>query len=253
MTRIGTVAPALSLCCAAALSCQVPGAERRPAEDVVVSTPSMTAIVKLPERFNGAGTYTMVVALHGSGGTAEGFAPVFASFAAESVVVAVPQAEFAMPGGGYSWFFLTSDRSLWESYDTRTVRDLEALIAEIRGRYPINRVIVFGFSQGASLAYMLGLLDPALVWGVVAVAGYLPEIDGEGSIVHAQDVTDARTVKLFIARGSSDGYVAREAFLSQRDLFLARGYSVTALEYVGNHYLTDELLRQVLRWLKTHL
>jgi predicted esterase len=157
-----------------------------------------------------------------------------------------------MPGG-FSWFFLTDDRSLWEPYDTRAVQDLVALIAEIRGRYRINRVIVFGFSQGASMAYMLGLLNPALVWGVVAVSGYLPEIDGEGSIVHAQDVTNARTVKVFIARGSSDGIVSRDAFVSQRDLFTSRGYSVTALEYVGNHYLTDELLAQVLLWLKTHL
>jgi len=114
-------------------------------------------------------------------------------------------------------------------------------------------VIVFGFSQGASMAYMLGLLNPALVWGVVAVSGYLPEIDGAGSIVHAQDVTDARSVQMFIARGSSDGIVGRDAFVSQRDLFTSRGYSVTTLEYVGNHYLTDELLGQVLLWLKTHL
>jgi predicted esterase len=212
----------------------------------------MMAIVKLPDRFTTSASYTMLVALHGSGGTAEGFAPTFSSFSRESVVVAVPQGEFPMPTDGYSWFSGATDRSLWESYDTRSVRDLVELIAEIRTRYRINRVVVFGFSQGALLAYMAGLLHPSLVSGVVAVSGGMPEIDQEGSIVHAQHIADARNLKLFIARGFSDGRVEREVFVSQRDFFTSRGYSVTALEYVGNHYLTDDLLWQVLLWLKRH-
>jgi len=249
---MGALAPALSLCCAAALSCQDPDSESRAAEDVVVRTQSMTAIVKLPERFGGSKTYTMIVALHGSGGTAEGFAPAFSSFASESVVVAVPQGEFESPPGHYSWFYNTSDSSLWASYDTRSVGDLVELISEIRGRYRINRVVVLGFSQGATLAYMIGLLNPSLVSGVVAVSGYMPEVDGFGSIVHSGDVADARSVRLYIARGSSDSYVPREAFVTQRDYFASRGYSVTSLEYDGNHYLTDEMLWQVLLWLKVH-
>jgi len=217
-----------------------------------VRTQSMMAIVKLPDRFRSSASYTMLVALHGSRGTAEGYAPSFSSFSSESVVVAVPQGEFAQPAGGYSWFYPTNDRSLWESYDTRTVRDLVELVSEIRARYRINRVIVLGFSQGASLAYMMGLLNPSLVSGVVAVSGYLPEIDQEGSIVHAQHVDSARNVKMFVARGVSDGYVEREAFLSQRDFFASRGYSVTSLEYDGDHQLTDQLLWQVLLWFKRH-
>ena len=59
---------------------------------------------------------------------------------------------------------------------------------------------MFGFSQGATMAYLTALRNPALVSGVLAVGGGLPEIDREGSLVHAADVERARAVRVFTAR-----------------------------------------------------
>jgi phospholipase/carboxylesterase len=208
------------------------------------------AILKLPAGYDSSRNYTLLVALHGSGGTAAGLAPTFLSLARASVFVAVPQGEYRISAGGYSWFYLTSDRSLWEEYDTRSVGGVVTLIADIRARYRIGRVFVLGFSQGASLAYMTGLRNPSLVSGILAISGYMPEIDGVGSIVHAQDVADARNVNIFVARGGSDDLVSRQTYTAQRDFFASNGYSVTAYEFAGGHYLTDELLGQVLQWLR---
>ena len=219
-------------------------------EDVVFQSPPLTAILKFPEHYDSAKTYPLLVALHGNGGTAAEFDSGLSSLDRASILVAVPEAEYAKPAGGYSWFFETTDRSLWETSDTRTVNHVVEMIGAIGARYRTGKVFVLGFSQGASLAYMIGLRNPALVTGIVAIGGYLPEIDREGSIVHAQDLVNGRGVKVFVARGRSDPYVGRRVFTDQRDFLASHGYAVTAFEYAGAHYLTEELLGQVKRWIQ---
>ena len=250
LKRSGIAAAALSFCFVVLPSCNLLTPRSPVPEDVVFQSQYLTAILKLPESYDSSRTYPLLVALHGNGGTSAGFAPLFSSLARASVLVAVPQGEYRKPAGGYSWFFETSDRSLWEEYDTRSVAGVVALISDLRARYPIGNVFVLGFSQGASLAYMTGLRNPSLVSGVLAISGYLPEIDREGSIVHAQDVVNARNVEIFVARGTSDSLVSRQAYTVQRDYLVTNGYSVTEFEFAGAHYLTEDLLFRVLQWLK---
>lgn len=251
MTPKRSLAATLCALLVACPSCALLGPEPPGGNRVVIGTASVSALLALPEGYDSLKTYPLLVALHGNGGTAESFAPEFSSLWRDSLLVAVPQGEYEGPAGGRSWFFLTSDRTLWERYDTRTVSHVVELVAAIGDRYPVGEVFVLGFSQGASLAYMIGLRNPARVAGVLAIGGVLPEIDEPGSIVHAQHVADARNVRVFVARGTSDAAVGRDAFVSQRDFLLANGYSVTACEYSGGHWLTDDLLARVRRWLKS--
>lgn len=211
---------------------------------------SQTALLTIPQPYDSSKAYALLVALHGNGGTAASLAPAFSSFRGSAVLVAVPQGEYPKPGGGYSWFFPTEDRALWVARDTLTVRRVVELIEDVRARYRIGAVFVLGFSQGASLAYMIGLRNPSLVSGVAAISGYLPEIDGDGAIVSTRDITEARGVKLLIARGDRDALVGGPVFTAQRDFFRARGYAVTAFEFGGAHELTRELLSRVLRWIR---
>lgn len=242
---------ALALCLVISLSCELLTSGANGAEDgFFFHWQSLKAILKLPEPYDKTKQYTLLVALHGNGGTAASLAPAFSSFSKESLMVAVPEGQYPKPSGGFSWFYETSDRSLWESYDTRSVESVLGLISEIRARYPVGKVFILGFSQGASLAYMIGLRNPSLVTGILAIGGAMPEIDQKGSIIHAQDVADAQRVKIFIAHGVSDDLVTKQTYTAQRDFFLSQGYSVTAQEYVGGHYLTTQLLGGVLQWVK---
>lgn len=218
--------------------------------DVLFRSPSLTAILKLPEHYDSAQTYPLLVALHGNGGTAAEFDSGLSSLDRASILLAVPQGEYPKPAGGYSWFFETAERGLWETNDTRTVDHVIELIGAIGTRYRIGKVFVLGFSQGASLAYMTGLRNPSLVTGIVAIGGLLPEVDREGSIVHAADLVNGRSVKVLVARGGSDPYVNRTVFTHQRDLLASHGYAATAYEYAGGHYLTRDLLARVGNWIR---
>lgn len=240
----------LVLCAAAALSCRPPAPALPSPEDVLFRTPFLTAILKFPRHYDSAKTYSLLVALHGNGGTAAELDSALASLDRASLLVAVPQGEYAGPAGGHSWFLRTADRSRWETSDTRTVDHVVELIAAIGARHRIGKVFVLGFSQGASLAFMTGLRNPSLVTGIVAVGGHLPEVDHEGSVLHARDLANARNVKVFIARGIVDPHLSPQAFTRQRDLLVSYGFAVTTYEYIGAHHLTSDLLARVGRWIR---
>ena len=211
------------------------------------------SIVKLPEDYDATKQYPLLVTLHGNGGTADSFAPAFSGYAQEGIVLAVPQGAYAKLAGGYSWYYLTSDRSLWEEYDSEAVSNLMEAVNQIKRDFSVGPVFVLGFSQGASMAYFAGLLNPSLVTGVLAIGGQMPEVDQEGSIVHAQDIADAQGVKLFIAHGTNDPLVPQSTYTNQVLFFKAHGYDVTTHEYDGGHYLTAGLLDTAMQWMKTIL
>jgi phospholipase/carboxylesterase len=232
--------------------CGLLGPEPSASNDVLVSTQFLSAILKLPQGYDSTRTYPLLVALHGNGGTAGGLAPAFTPLAGDSILVLVPQGEHPGPSGGYSWFLLTSDRGLWVRFDTQSVEHVLALASAVGSRYRVGKLFVLGFSQGASLAYMIGLRNPARVSGVLAIGGLLPEIDQEGSIVHAHHIAEAQGLKIFLARGKDDPLVSHDSYESQREFFLSNGYAVSAYEYAGGHALTDDLMGQVRQWLATN-
>jgi phospholipase/carboxylesterase len=217
---------------------------------VLFVSPYLTAILKLPAGYDSTRTYPLVVALHGNGGTAGVFAPSFGAVAEAGYFVAVPEAQYARPDGGYSWYYLTSDRTLHEVYDSLPVRAVVGLVQAIRGSYRIGDVYLLGFSQGASLAYMTGFLHPAQFRGILAISGWLPAIDTVGAIVHAADVDSAAGLRVFVARGRDDTVILREEFLAQTDLLVAHGYPFSSYEFDGGHVLTNEVMTRALQFLR---
>jgi predicted esterase len=207
-------------------------------------------LLKRPRGYEPGRTYPLVVALHGNGGSAAGLSRVFDAWAALPVLVALPQGAYPRPGGGYSWFLPTPDRSLWAKADEHALDLLLAGLAEARRREPVGKVVILGFSQGASLAYLAGLRNPGLVDGIAAVAGNLPGIGGEGSILRMDHVAKARRVAVFLARGLDDPLVGREAFLRQKTFFEERGYRIEAVEFEGGHRLTGPLLDRIWEWIE---
>jgi predicted esterase len=246
--RIGPI-----LLSAALLSCGLSpfGGNDDTWSSTIAYSKSLSGVVRLPADLDPARQYPLLVVLHGYGGTAEGFATAFDAYAGEDIFLAAPQGPVAA-AGAWSWYLATDDRSLWPASDGATVAGVVEMIRDVQSRYRVGKVFVLGFSQGVMMAYMVGLLNPTLVTGVVAVAGAMPEVDQEGSIVHAADITAARDVKLSITRGAMDAAVDRSFYTAQRDFFTNNQYDVTAYEFIGVHTIPAEVLDRVLPWLKAN-
>lgn len=206
-------------------------------------------ILMRPRDFEPERTYPLLVALHGNGGDARGLSRAFESMAALPVLIALPQGEYARPQGGFSWFLVTRDRSQWVRTDERSVSRVVRCLAAVRARERVGKVVVFGFSQGASLAYLTGLRNPGLVDGIAAVAGSLPPIEEEGAILRQEQIGRAGRVAVFIARGADDPLLDAESFARQKGFFEQRGFRVETMEFKGGHQLTLPLMTRLWRWI----
>ncbi len=258
MTRTKTLF--LFLVLAASLSCVGPGLNRKQVssdQGVVLILPArrmQEVLVRLPRGFDGEKSYPLLVMLHGNGGQAAGLYSRLEPYSGRPVIQAFPEGQYPRAVSsslGFSWYYVTPDKNLWEATDSLSVENILEVIDALSVRYKVGYVYIFGFSQGASLAYMAGLRNPALVRGIAAVGGRLPEVGGLGSMLTAQTVEQAKAVKIFIARGRDDDLMPRTSFDGQKEFFLSKGFEVKVLEYIGGHFLTPGLLDEIFSWVQS--
>ena len=109
----------------------------------------------------------LIVMLHGYGSKIDDVAPTFRVLAERvGAVLAVPQA-IEPAGSGYDWAEL-------DHAEVLVMRAVET--AQKRARVDRRRIVLAGFSQGASVAYGVGLRHPDVFAGVVAIAGAYDEL-----------------------------------------------------------------------------
>lgn len=220
---------------------------------LVKSSNLQKVILQFPDRYDSEKEYPLLVVLHGNGGAARHIANVFLPFSKEDVILAFPQGQYpksVMGAVGYSWYLETKDRSVWEIADTRSLENVYEVIVALNSKYKIDKNFVFGFSQGASLAYMVGFKHPDLVSGVIAVGGRMPDIDKKGSVISSKNIEDAKLLRVLVARGNADKLTGEKQFNYQRLFLKRKGYDLFSFEYDGGHYLSQELLEEVFDWIQ---
>lgn len=233
-----------------------PGGRSSLARDITIAVQgrfSQSVLLLLPSGFDPKRTYSLIVGLHGHGGDGAGLAAAFSGFRDQPVLLAFPQGEYRRERGGWSWDVMTEDRKIREKVDEAAVARLVEAIQAVKASYPVRKIIVFGFSQGALMAYLVGLSHPSLIAGIAAVSGDLPEIDKPGSLLRAADIERAKNVRIFAGRGVSDPLVSREIYTEQVEYLKGRGLTVSGCEFQGGHALTGMLLARMWKWLKKGL
>lgn len=121
-----------------------------------------------------------------------------------------------------------------------TLRPSDALAAE---DLDWERTILGGFSQGAVMAYALGLArgrpSPA---GIIALAGYLPD-------VVALDLEGHRDVPVAIGYGTGDTVIPVERARGARDRLEAAGLAVLYREGSAFHGIEPVMVHVLQNWL----
>ncbi len=160
------------------------------------------------------------------------------------VVAVSPRAPFEVEGG-YSWSPPSpSGRGVGGE---GALRQFVSRLPEV---YPVDpsRIVLMGFSQGAAMVYALTLSEPALIAGVAALAGFLPD--------HARQwIAPGRLAgkPVFIAHGAKDTAVPIEDAVSARDAMITCGADVTYAEYPTGHKMNAQGMRDLKAWLKAVL
>ena len=135
-------------------------------EKFKVRAADATVLVFPPAKRKSGQPAPVIVALHGTGGTAEGFAPLWRRVASDlGAVLVVPQG-LNPAGPGFDWGVVEQGSHLV----LRAIEKARA-VAEIDDA----RIVVAGFSNGASQAFIQSLQDPDRFAGVLSVSGFYDE------------------------------------------------------------------------------
>lgn len=117
----------------------------------------------------------LVVALHGLGDSAAGYAEVMRGLLLRARVVVLDGIDpWPGGGGGRQWFALGSLDTAPAGF-VRAVDAVAATLGALTQRLPTCGLpVVTGFSQGAMLSYALAARSPAVVRAAVPIAGRVP-------------------------------------------------------------------------------
>lgn len=199
-----------------------------------------------------------VIWLHGLGADGSDFEPVVPYLGLPGSVAVrfiFPNAP-AIPvtcNGGYvmpAWYDITFidgiDRGVDEAGIHRSCTAIRHLIARENQRgVPSERIVLAGFSQGAAMAYSVGLTHPEQLAGIVALSGYIP---APGMLEEALLVPN-RATPIFSGHGRQDDVVPFELGRQAREMLLARGYRVEAHDYPIPHTVSEPEIADIGRFL----
>ncbi len=229
--------------------------KRRAGTALLVTAPVLADVrVVEPAEMEPGKRYPLVIGLHGYGDHGENFAGLFTRRGlVQDFLFCVPQAPYAFSSGprfGYSWTRGVPERRGSGTLSLRlSEKYVLAALRAVKREYPVDerRVFLLGFSQGAGMAFSIGMRHPDLFRGVIPVGGWLDP--GEFS-----RATVGRAAKegLFLVCHSPEDRVVPVKAAEKAVEFLAEGHiPFRFLRYEGGHSLPVELLNRILVWMKS--
>lgn len=174
------------------------------------------------------GPVPLVVVLHGAGGSAQGIRRrLFGASDSIGFAVLIPDSR------GPTWDGIRS----WYGPD---IAFIDSALKSAFARVPVDptRVILSGFSDGASYALALGRMNGDLFTRIVAFSpGFIPTSTATGK------------PEVFITHGDNDPILPFEETSKRIVPALSRaGYSVTLKQFAGGHTVPPELMREAFQW-----
>lgn len=187
----------------------------------------------------------LLIAMHGYGQSCKGFIKNFAGLREENFLVVAPQAvnQFYWERGKVGFTWLTRyrrDQTLNDTY-AYLGRVLEAVKRDYV--FDPSRVYLFGFSNGAGMAFRFGtngMVNPA---GIIACCGDLPK-DVE------ERLPDLDRFPVLLLHGEEDSMVHAEKSRHAASVFRANDYEVETVYFQGGHELRPEEIDCVNDWLR---
>jgi phospholipase/carboxylesterase len=121
-------------------------------------------------------------------------------------------------------------------------------IEELKGKYEVdgNEIYLCGFSQGAIMSYSVALTRPDLVKGVASMSGRLLE-EIKPQIVRKEKLSH---LKIYISHGSTDHTLAIQYAINANSFLQTLGLLPTFKQYNAGHIINNEMLNDLLNWLK---
>jgi phospholipase/carboxylesterase len=187
-----------------------------------------------------------LVLFHGRGTSEHDLVPLLDMLdPGRQLVGLTPRGPLSLPPGGAHWYAVARigfpDRDTFDATWSLAVGWLDAALA--REGVAIERTILGGFSQGAVMAYALGLgAGRATPAGIVALSGFMPTVEG-----FELDLSGRDGLPVAIGHGAHDPVIGVEWGHDARDRLGEAGADVTYREYPLPHAVEPGFLDELAR------
>ncbi len=195
----------------------------------------------------------LLLLLHGVGGNELGLFQHVGAFDRRFLVLSL-RAPHAMGPQQYRWFDVTFttngpliDAAQAEASRVCLLQFINDAVMTF-GADP-RQVFLFGFSQGATLAYSALLTAPRKLRGGVMIAGrVLPDV-----APLAAPRADLTHLTLLIQHGQADPVIPLANAGAARDLFADLGVALGYREYAASHQVTPDMVSEAAAFLQAQL
>jgi phospholipase/carboxylesterase len=186
---------------------------------------------------------TAIVLLHSGAGDEHEVLPLLADLDPEAQHLGLlPFGPLQLPPGGRHWYVIEREASPDPGTFLPTLDALSAWLDETLAAHGVeaSRAVLGGFSQGAAMAYSVGLApgrpSPA---AIIAFSGYIPRVEGFDLAL------DGRAgVPVSVSHGSLDPRVAADFGREARVRLERAGLAVRYREDPSGHEITPGALAQ---------
>jgi len=191
-----------------------------------------------------------LILLHGRGADEEDLAGLVDEFDGRFLILS-PRAPYSFSfGGGFTWYEFdavgTPDPVMFGTSYDKLFRFLRDAVAG----YPIDptRLYLFGFSMGTVMSHAIALTEPAMVRGIIANSGYVPE---RTPLQFRWDALGHMDV--LITHGTMDPVLPIQMGRRSQELYRVSAARLTYREYPMGHQISRESLDDIAVWLRTSL
>ena len=189
---------------------------------------------------------TAIIGLHGWTGTQHSMVPVAKSMKVPNAKWYIPRAPYnASSGKGYTWFS-GSPETGWKSKKTFNLMDkiFNQIIND--GFFP-NKIILLGFSMGASLAIRYGLTLDVILKGIIPIAGMVRDTE---ELLDSSSIESKQTPILMI-HGKKDSVVDYHNSINLGKILKNNGYTSHVEIVESGHIISIPTSRLVRSFIKT--
>ena len=189
---------------------------------------------------------TAIIGLHGWTGTEYSMVPVAKSMKVPNAKWYIPRAPYnASSGKGYTWFS-GSPETGWKSKKTFNLMD-KIFNQIINDGFLPNKIILLGFSMGASLAIRYGLTLDVILKGIIPIAGMVRDTE---QLLDSSSIESKQTPILMI-HGKKDSVVDYHNSINLGKILKNNGYTSHVEIVESGHIISIPTSRLVRSFIKT--
>ena len=189
---------------------------------------------------------TAIIGLHGWTGTEHSMVPVAKSMKISNAKWYIPRAPYdASSGKGFTWFSGSPENG-WKTKKTFNLMD--TLFKKIiDDGFSPNKIILLGFSMGASLSLRYGLSLGFSLKGIIPIAGYIRDTD---ELLNSSSLESKQTPILMI-HGKKDSVVDYHNSINLSTLLNSNGFTSNIKIVESGHIISISSSKLVKRFVKT--